>query len=267
MNAGPFLNERTALLRPRWLSSWDAAGGSWCPRLVLHSALILSNCPRLGCPPSLFPSCCLAGPSRLSCFSIRRCQVSTPLPAPPVHSAAPGACRKPAARPFRVSSVLAAVQPLHRVRLFSTPRTAACRPSRSSTISQSCSNQDHRVGDAIQPSHPLSPTSPPAHNLCQHQGLSQRVLSSHQVVKVLEVQLQHQSFQRTFRVSFRVDWFDLLLLKFISKVFSKTTIQKHHDLQSSALLMVQRAHPYMTTGKTHSFGYTDLCWHSDVSAF
>ena len=52
-----------------------------------------------------------------------------------------------------------------------------------------------RVGDAIQPSHPLSSPSPPAFNLSQHQGLIQGVSSSHQVAKVLEFQLQHQSFQ------------------------------------------------------------------------
>ena len=53
----------------------------------------------------------------------------------------------------------------------------------------------HQVSDAIQPSHPLSSPSPPAFNLSQHQGLSQWVSSSHQVAKVLEFQLQHQSFQ------------------------------------------------------------------------
>ena len=53
----------------------------------------------------------------------------------------------------------------------------------------------HRVRDAIQPSHPLSTPSPPAFNLSQHQGLFQGVSSSHHVVKVLELQLQHQSFQ------------------------------------------------------------------------
>ena len=51
------------------------------------------------------------------------------------------------------------------------------------------------VGDAIQSSHPLSSPSPPALNLSQHQGLFQWVSSSHQVAKVLEFQLQHQSFQ------------------------------------------------------------------------
>ena len=54
--------------------------------------------------------------------------------------------------------------------------------------------QVHRVGDAIQPSHPLSSPSPPAFNLSQHQGLFKWVSSSHQVAKVLEFQLQHQSF-------------------------------------------------------------------------
>ena len=53
----------------------------------------------------------------------------------------------------------------------------------------------HRIGDAIQPSHPLSSPSPPAFNLSQHQGLFQLVSSSHQVAKVLELQFQHQSFQ------------------------------------------------------------------------
>ena len=49
----------------------------------------------------------------------------------------------------------------------------------------------HRVGDAIQPSHPLSSPSPPAFSLSQHQRLFQWVSSSHQVAKVLEFQLHH----------------------------------------------------------------------------
>ena len=60
----------------------------------------------------------------------------------------------------------------------------------------------HRVSDAIQPSHPLSSASPPAFNLSQHHGLFQWVSSLHQVAKVLELQLQHQPFQRTFRTDF-----------------------------------------------------------------
>ena len=57
----------------------------------------------------------------------------------------------------------------------------------------------HRVGDAIQPSHALSSPSPPAPNPSQPQGLFQWVNSLHQVAKVLEFQLQHQSFQWTPR--------------------------------------------------------------------
>ena len=57
----------------------------------------------------------------------------------------------------------------------------------------------HRVGDAIQSSHPLSSPSPPAPNPSQHQSLFQWVNSSHEVPKVLEFQLWHHSFQRNPR--------------------------------------------------------------------
>ena len=57
----------------------------------------------------------------------------------------------------------------------------------------------HRVGDAIQPSHPLLSPSPPALNPSQHQGLFQWVNSLHEVAKVLEFQFQHQSLQWTPR--------------------------------------------------------------------
>ena len=71
----------------------------------------------------------------------------------------------------------------------------------------------HWIGDAIQPSHPLLFPSPPAFNLSQHQGLFQWVDSLHQVAKLLEFQLQHQSFQWIFRFDFLnqlINWFDLL---------------------------------------------------------
>ena len=64
----------------------------------------------------------------------------------------------------------------------------------------------HWFGNAIQASHPLSSPSPPALNLAQHQGLFQWISSSHQVAKVLELQLQHQSFQWISRVDFLSDW-------------------------------------------------------------
>ena len=61
---------------------------------------------------------------------------------------------------------------------------------------------DHWVGDAIQSSHPLSCPSLPTFNLSQHQGLFKWISSSQQVAKVLEFQLQHQSFQWIFKTDF-----------------------------------------------------------------
>ena len=68
----------------------------------------------------------------------------------------------------------------------STPGLSVCHQLPESTQTHVC-----WVGDAIQPSHPISSPSPPAHNLSQHQGLFQWVNFSHEVVKVLEFQLQH----------------------------------------------------------------------------
>ena len=65
----------------------------------------------------------------------------------------------------------------------------------------------HWVGNTIRPSHPLRPSSPPALNLSLHQGLFQRVVSLHQVAKLLK--LQHQSFQWIFRIT----WICLRLRK------------------------------------------------------
>ena len=82
-----------------------------------------------------------------------------------------------------------------------------CNPMNHSTpglpvhhqLPESTQTHVHRAEDAIQPSHPLLSPSPPALNLSQHQDLFQWVSSSHQVAKVLEFQLQHQSFQWIFR--------------------------------------------------------------------
>ena len=64
----------------------------------------------------------------------------------------------------------------------------------------------HLVGEAIQPSHPLSSPFPPAPNLSQHQGLFQWVSSSHQMARVLQFQLYNPPFQWIFRVDFLQDW-------------------------------------------------------------
>ena len=72
-------------------------------------------------------------------------------------------------------------------------------------LPESTQTHVHCVGDAIQPSHPLSSPPPPDFNLSQHQCLFKWVTSSHQVAKVLEFQLQHQSFQGTLRTDLLYD--------------------------------------------------------------
>ena len=72
-------------------------------------------------------------------------------------------------------------------------------------LPESTQTHVHRVGDAIQPSHPLWSPSPPAPNPSQHQGLFQWVNSLQEVAKVLEFQLQHQSFQWTSRTDLLQD--------------------------------------------------------------
>ena len=86
----------------------------------------------------------------------------------------------------------------------------------------------HWVGrHDIQPSHLLLPPSPSAHNLFQQSGFFQWGSSLHQVAKVLELQLQHQSFQWIFRlISFKIDWFDLLAVQGILK-----SLLQHHSLK------------------------------------
>ena len=109
----------------------------------------------------------------------------------------------------------------------------------------------HCISDAIQPYHPLSCPSPPSLNLPQHQGLFKWVSSSHQVAKVLELLLKHQSFQWISRlISFRIDRFDLLAVQGTLKSLLQHHSSKVSILKCSAFFMVQMSHPYMTTGKT-----------------
>ena len=118
-------------------------------------------------------------------------------------------------------------------------------------LPESTQTQVHWVSDAIQPFHPLSSPSPPALNLSQHQGLFKWVSSSHQVAKVLEFQLQHQSFQWTPRIDLLLGWTGWISLQ--SKGLS--SLLQHHSskasvLQHSAIFMDRLSHLFMTTGKT-----------------
>ena len=126
----------------------------------------------------------------------------------------------------------------------------------------------HQVGDAIQPSHPLPSHSLPAFSLSQHQGLSQGVNFYHQMAKVLEFSFSiSPSNEYSGLISFRMDWLDLLAVQGTLKSLLQHHSSKASILQHSAFFIVQLSHPYMTTGKNHSFDYMDLCQQSDVSAF
>ena len=100
----------------------------------------------------------------------------------------------------------------------------------------------HHIDDAIQQSHPLSTL---VFNLSQHQGLFKWVSSSHQVAKVLEFQLQHQSFQWIFRI----DWLYLLAVQGTLKNLLQHS-SKAWILCCLAFFIVQLSHLCMTTGKT-----------------
>ena len=108
----------------------------------------------------------------------------------------------------------------------------------------------HRVGDAIQPSHPLSSPSSPAPNPSQHQGLFQWVNSSHEVAK------NGVSALASFLPKNTQDWSPLewtgwisLQSKGLSRAFSNTTAQKHQFF-GTQLSSQSNSHPYMTIGKT-----------------
>ena len=97
----------------------------------------------------------------------------------------------------------------------------------------------------------MSSPSPPAFNLSQHQSLFKWISFSHQVAKILEFQLQHQSFQWTPRtISFRMDRLDLLAFQGTLRSLLQHHSSKALILRCSVFFIVQLSHPYMTTGKT-----------------
>ena len=107
----------------------------------------------------------------------------------------------------------------------------------------------HWVSDAIQPSLPLSSSSPPVFYFSHHQGLFQWLGSLHQMTKVLEVQLQLWFFQWIFSVDFlRIDWFILFA---VQGTLKSSPAPQFKSINSSvlSLFMVQLSHPYMTNEK------------------
>ena len=154
--------------------------------------------------------------------------------------------------------VLTLHHPVHRTEQFS-PVTQSCLtlcdPMNRSTpglpvhhqLPEFTQTHVHWVGDAIQPSHPLSSPSPPALNLSLHQGLFKWVSSLHQVAKVLEFQLQHQSFnEHPGLIYFRIDWLDLLAVQGTPKSLLQHHSSKASILWCSAFFIVQLTHLYIS---------------------
>ena len=109
----------------------------------------------------------------------------------------------------------------------------------------------HQVGDAIQPSHPLSSPSPPALNLS-----SIRVFSNDSALHIRWPKYWSFSFsispskEHPGLISFRMDWLDLLAVQGTLKSLLQHHSSKASILERSAFFTVQLSHPYMTTGKT-----------------
>ena len=109
----------------------------------------------------------------------------------------------------------------------------------------------HQVGDATQPSHPLSSPSPPAFNLFQHQGLFQWVSSSQGWSQYWSFSFSiSPSNEYSGLISFRIDWLDLLAVHGTLKSLLQYHSSKASVIQYSAFFMAQLSHPHMNTGKT-----------------
>ena len=107
-----------------------------------------------------------------------------------------------------------------------------------------------RVGDSIQPSHPLSLPSPLAFNLSQYQGLLQRVSSLHYGQNIGASASALALHVYSGQIFFRIDWFILLAIQGTLKSLLQHHSSKESVLWCSAFFIVQLSHPYMTTGKT-----------------
>ena len=148
-------------------------------------------------------------------------------------------------------STFSSVQSLSRVWLFVTPWRTARQASLSITNSQSSPKRSCPwVGDDIQPSHPLSSSSPPTLNLSQHQGHFKWFSSSHEVAKVLDLEPQHQSFQWTPRTDLLSDG----LLDLLAVQGTLKSLLQYHGSKASILwcsaFIVQLSHLHTTTGET-----------------
>ena len=109
----------------------------------------------------------------------------------------------------------------------------------------------HRVGDAIQPSDPLSSPSPPDPNPSQHQSLFNESALRMRWPKYWSFSVSiSPSNEHPGLISFRMGWLDLLAVQGTLESLLQHHSSKASILQCSAFFIVQISHPYMTTGKT-----------------
>ena len=107
------------------------------------------------------------------------------------------------------------------------------------------------VGDAIQPSHSVSSPSPPACSLSQYRSLFHESVLSNRLPKCWSFSFSiSPSNEYSGLISFRIDWFDLLVVQETLKSLLEHHSSRASILQCLAFFMVQISHPYMTTGKT-----------------
>ena len=108
----------------------------------------------------------------------------------------------------------------------------------------------HRVGDAIQPSHPLSSPSPPAPNPPSIRGFSNESTLPMRWPKYWRFSFSFSpSNEYPGLISFRMDWLDLLAVQGTLKSLLQHHSSKASILRRSVFFTVQLSHPYMTTGK------------------
>ena len=151
--------------------------------------------------------------------------------------------------PPKWSFLFVVFQLLNHIRLFAAWRTAACQVFVFFTISEFAQTHVHCVNDAIQIFHPLSPSSPFALSLSQHQGFSYELALRITWPKYWNVSFSvSPSSEYSGLISFRIDSFDLLAVQETLKSLLQPQNSKELILQWSAFLLVQLSHPYMTTG-------------------
>ena len=147
----------------------------------------------------------------------------------------------------------------HQFRTVAQSCPILCDPMNCSTpglpvhhqLSEFTQTHVHRVGDAIQPSHPLFSPSPPTFNLSQHQ-----VYSDESVLHIRWSKYWSFSFsispskEYSGLISFRMEGLNLLAVQGTLKSLVQHCNSKASILQCSGFFIVQFSHPYMTTGKT-----------------